>query len=132
MAPKPILDLDTLLRTLADRTRLRLLNLMREHEICVCYFVEALQTSQPKISRHLAYLRRGGLVNARREGLWQHYSITPPSDPALLRVFNSALDAIAAEKDAQRDTARMNRACCNPEKFVKLEPAPSLPKPVSR
>ncbi len=123
MAQKP-LDLDSLLRTLADRTRLRLLNLMRDHEVCVCYFVEALQTSQPKISRHLAYLRRSGLVSARREGLWQHYSIVPPQEPALARVLKEALAAIAQEKDAERDVSRMEKACCNPERFVKLQPAP--------
>ena len=125
------LDLETLLRTLADRTRLRLLNLMREHEVCVCYFVEALATSQPKISRHLAYLRRSGLVNARREGLWQHYSIIRPGDPALAAVLRESLKAIAADREAQRDIERMNRACCAPEKFVKLTPAP-VPSKVSR
>jgi ArsR family transcriptional regulator, arsenate/arsenite/antimonite-responsive transcriptional repressor len=122
--PKPILDLETLLRTLADRTRLRLLNLMREHEVCVCYFVETLQTSQPKISRHLAYLRRSGLVSARREGLWQHYSIVPPSNAAVAGVLRETLNAMATDKEAERDLQRLERACCNPAKFVKLEPAP--------
>ncbi len=121
---KTLLDLETLLRTLADRTRLRLLNLMRDREVCVCYFVEALQTSQPKISRHLAYLRRSGLVSARREGLWQHYSIAPPSDIAVARVLRETLTAFAEDKEAQRDLQRLDKACCNPEKFVKLQPAP--------
>lgn len=121
---KHSLDLDTLLRTLADRTRLRLLNLMRDREVCVCFFVETLQTSQPKISRHLAYLRRSGLVAARREGLWQHYSIIPPADEAVARVLRETLNAMAADKEAARDIQRLDRACCNPTKFVKLTPAP--------
>jgi ArsR family transcriptional regulator len=121
---KHTLDLETLLRTLADRTRLRLLNLMREREVCVCYFVETLQTSQPKISRHLAYLRRSGLVSARREGLWQHYSIVPPTNAAVASVLRETLNAMATDKEAERDLQRLERACCNPAKFVKLEPAP--------
>ncbi len=128
---KRALDLETLLRTLADRTRLRLLNLMRDHEVCVCYFVESLDLSQPKISRHLAYLRRSGLVSARREGLWQHYSILPPADASLARVLRESLNAIREDREAQRDLARMEKACCNPEKFVRLQPAP-LPAKVTR
>ena len=121
---KSQLNLEMLLRTLADRTRLRLLNLMRDREVCVCYFVETLQTSQPKISRHLAYLRKSGLVSARREGLWQHYSIIPPSDPSVAKVLKETLSAMSADKEAQRDLLQLDRACCNPAKFVKLQPAP--------
>ena len=61
-------DMALLFAALSDRTRLRLLNLMDGREVCVCYFVEILGQSQPKISRHLAYLRRAGVVAARREG----------------------------------------------------------------
>src|SRR4051794_38304686 len=124
MATQSSLDLETLLRTLADRTRLRLLNLMRDREVCVCFFVETLQTSQPKISRHLAYLRRSGLVAARREGLWQHYSIIPPADASVAKVLRETLNAMAADKEAERDIQRLDRACCNPMKFVKLLTAP--------
>src|SRR5260370_27922556 len=74
-------DMGTLFRALADRTRLRLLNLMADGEVCVCFFVEVLGTNQPKISRHLAYLRRAGIVAARREGTWMHYRIVTPADP---------------------------------------------------
>ena len=66
-------------QALGDATRLRLLNLMGDQELCVCYFVEILKQAQPKISRHLAYLRRAGIVEARREGKWMHYRITPPA-----------------------------------------------------
>src|SRR4029078_9705609 len=72
---------DLLFSALADRTRLRLLNLMGKDEVCVCYFVEILKTPQPKISRHLAYLRRAGVVEAGREGKWMHYRFVEPLDP---------------------------------------------------
>ena len=65
---------------LGDPTRLRLLNLMRDREVCVTYFIEALSLSQPKISRHLAYLRHAGLVDARRDGKWIHYRISTELD----------------------------------------------------
>src|SRR5215468_3825372 len=81
-------QMDTLFRALADRTRLRLLNLMGQDEVCVCYFVEVLRTPQPNISRHLAYLKRAGVVAARREGKWIHYRIVEPADPHAARVFS--------------------------------------------
>ena len=68
---KPI-NLASLFAALADTTRLRLLNLMAGREVCVCYFVEILRQGQPKISRHLAYLRNTGIVAVRREGKWMH------------------------------------------------------------
>src|SRR5580765_7048183 len=79
--------LDFLFRTLADRTRLRLLNLIADREICVCYFVEILGMSQPKISRHLAYLRRAGIAAARRQGRWMHYRLISPADPAAFSIL---------------------------------------------
>lgn len=123
------MDLETLLRTLADRTRLRLLNLLGDREVCVCYFVHVLKTSQPKISRHLAYLRRSGLVAARREGLWIHYRIVFPRDEAVAQVLRQIIAAFDADSEMQRDRERMEKACCAPESFVRLENVP-LPRPV--
>src|SRR3954468_16323564 len=77
---------------LADKTRLRLLNLMRDGEVCVCFFTEVLGDSQPKISRHLAYLRNAGIVTARRDGKWMHYSISRPSDEGAGRVLSELFD----------------------------------------
>ena len=69
MSDKKLLaEMEILFTALADKTRLRLLNLMRVDEICVCFFVEVLGESQPKISRHLAYLRNAGIVETRRDG----------------------------------------------------------------
>lgn len=59
---------------------MRLLNLMADQEICVCYLVEVMDAPQPKISRHLAYLRRAGIVLARRDGKWMYYKLAIPAD----------------------------------------------------
>lgn len=64
-------------RALSDPTRLRLLSLLKEGEQCVCHLVEVLGVSQPAASRHLAYLRKVGLVTGRKEGLWHYYRLTP-------------------------------------------------------
>ena len=86
--------LDEFFAALADRTRLRLLNLMRDGEVCVCFFAETLHTNNPKISRHLAYLKRAGLVKSRRDGKWMHYSISAPKDPKAAGIFDSLMRAL--------------------------------------
>jgi ArsR family transcriptional regulator, arsenate/arsenite/antimonite-responsive transcriptional repressor len=106
------LDLASIFLALSDRTRLRLLNLMSGGEICVCYFVEILDEPQPKISRHLAYLRRMGLVSARREGKWMHYRINRPAEAELAKVLDAALVAAANDKHLQKDRVALERACC--------------------
>src|SRR5262252_800696 len=85
--------LDKLFRALADPTRLRLLNLMSEQEICVCYFTEVIGAPQPKISRHLAYLRRAGIVAARREGKWMHYKLLMPSDSHAAAILQATVES---------------------------------------
>ena len=122
-------DLALLFAALADRTRLRLLNLMNGSEVCVCYFVEILGQSQPKISRHLAYLRRAGIVAARREGKWMHYRIVVPKHSGAARILSQALATLGEDKAMQADLARFSKACCAPRKLVALENAP-LPIPV--
>src|ERR1041384_1590219 len=99
--------METLFKALADRTRLRLLNLMSAGEVCVCFFVEVLGAGQPKISRHLAYLRRAGVVAARREGKWMHYRIETPADPHAARIFAEVLTWLAEEREMQKDRARL-------------------------
>lgn len=117
-------DLARLFAALADRTRLRLLNLMDGREVCVCYFVEILDHGQPKISRHLAYLRNAGIVSARREGKWMHYRIERPSDPLAASILNTVLTALKSDGQMQADMARLGRACCEPERFAALQGAP--------
>src|SRR5450759_518290 len=96
-------DLVTLFQALGDPTRLRLLNLMAAGDVCVCYFVEILDETQPKISRHLAYLRRAELVSARRDGKWVHYGLVMPSDVAQAAVLETVLGVIARDRRMQRD-----------------------------
>lgn len=98
-----------LLQALGDPTRLRLLNLLRGGEICVCYFVEILGEPQPKVSRHLAYLRRAGVVDVRREGKWMHYKLAPTAHQAVLEAI---LDEIADDRQMRRDRLALERACC--------------------
>ena len=109
---------------LADPTRLRLLNLMNGREVCVCYFVEILKQGQPKISRHLAYLRRAGIVAARREGKWMHYRIKHPADERAASILDATLHSLTSDHAMQADLARLGNACCTPERFVALHGAP--------
>ncbi len=113
-----------LFAALSDRTRLRLLNLMDGREVCVCYFVEILGQSQPKISRHLAYLRRASVVAARREGKWMHYKIVVPSHAGAARILRETLAVIKDEKAMQSDLVRLGKACCAPQRVSALDGAP--------
>ncbi|MGO9776509.1 MAG: ArsR/SmtB family transcription factor [Terracidiphilus sp.] len=119
----PSIDLASLFAALADTTRLRLLNLMVSREVCVCHFVEILGQSQPKISRHLAYLRNAGIVTARREGKWIHYSICPAADASASAVLAAVLAALGNDQQMQADRARLDRVCCVPhdEEFHLLQ-----------
>ncbi len=119
-----IFDKELFFRALADRTRLRLLNLMGTEEVCVCFFVEILKTNQPKISRHLAYLRRAGIVGVRRDGQWVHYRIVEPSDAGAARVLNDVLAWLASDQEMQRDRERLIRVCCAPQLPVSIQGAP--------
>ena len=124
MAKKKEEPMELLFKALADRTRLRLLNLMGAGEVCVCFFVETLGTNQPKISRHLAYLRRAGVVAARREGKWMHYRIATPEDARAARVFAEVLAWLREDREMQRDLSRMTSICCAPQLPVRLQGAP--------
>lgn len=118
------LPIDLLFRALADRTRLRLLNLMAGTEICVCYFVEILKMSQPKISRHLAYLRRAGIVAARRDGRWMHYRLVLPRDAVASSILNQTLSHLRELPEMQADRAKLEVQCCNPRATERLGPVP--------
>lgn len=117
-------ELPLLFAALSDRTRLRLLNLMGGREVCVCYFVEILGQSQPKISRHLAYLRKAGVVAARREGKWMHYRIVVPAHAGAARILRETLAVLQEERAMQADLARLDRACCAAQRILALEGAP--------
>jgi ArsR family transcriptional regulator, arsenate/arsenite/antimonite-responsive transcriptional repressor len=123
-------SLDLLFRALADPTRLRLLNLMADREICVCYFIEILRLGQPKISRHLAYLRRAGIVAARRQGKWMYYRLDPPRDDVAAGILQETLRHLRRDPAMQRDLIKLKSACCSPQKFTLLQRAPQ-PLPIS-
>ncbi len=117
--------METFFLALADKTRLRLLNLMREDEVCVCYFTEVLVESQPKISRHLAYLRNAGIVSARREGKWMNYKIEMPENPFAARVLTDTLEWLKAQNNMREDYDKLAQVCCSVEVPVTIIRAPT-------
>ena len=114
-------DMELFFSALADRTRLRLLNLMSDGEMCVCFFAETLDTNNPKISRHLAYLKRAGLVKARRDGKWMHYSLTPLEDKHASRLLGDLLLAFQDDRQMRLDKNRLKAACCSPTAPVTIQ-----------
>ena len=106
---------DLMFRAFSDRTRLRILNMLRDGELCVCHIVDLLEVPQPKASRHLAYLRRAGLVVARKQGLWSYYRLAP----AKSKFHQKLLDCLGCcfgevpelAKDARRLAGR--KGCCD-------------------
>jgi ArsR family transcriptional regulator, arsenate/arsenite/antimonite-responsive transcriptional repressor len=123
MTRKPRFDMQRFFQALGDNTRLRLLNLMGDQEICVCWFVEILKAPQPKISRHLAYLRNAGIVSARREGKWMHYRIVLPPHIGATQILRQTLDWLKEDKTMQADRARLAGVCGAPAKYA-LDGAP--------
>ena len=121
--------LESAFKAFADPTRLRILGLLAGGEICVCNIHECLGIPQPTASRHLAYLRKKGLVLTRKEGLWVHYKLAPLED-AVMRVLMSAVthclchcDAIATDRKKLEfqtgccctpNMAKANFECCSP------------------
>jgi ArsR family transcriptional regulator, arsenate/arsenite/antimonite-responsive transcriptional repressor len=114
-------DLEKFFVALSDRNRLRLINLMDDDEVCVCFFVEILKMPQPRVSRHLAYLRRAGIVATRREGKWMHYRIVSPADGHAARIFQEVREYLAADREMQQDRARLVKVCCAPALPVPFE-----------
>ena len=106
--------LNVALRALADPTRLRILALLTGGEVCVCHIHHALGIPQPTASRHLAYLRKSGLVEARREGLWVHYGLAKMRDAVLGTLVDTVTHCIGHADTIARDRKRLERAtgCC--------------------
>ena len=129
MAKRTSFDMKRFFQALGDDTRLRLLNLMGEQELCVCYFVEILGQPQPKISRHLAYLRNAGMVSVRRQGTWMHYRIAMPEHTAAAKILRETLAWMKEDRKMQADWLRLVRACCSAQKYTLLQGAPR-PTPI--
>jgi len=107
-------ELASLLAALADPTRLRLVNLIAGGEVCVCHLVDVLGQKQSKVSRHLAHLRKAGVVAARREGTWMHYRLMPQPDPASAGLLRAALEALANLPGSEEERAALARMLCAP------------------
>ena len=119
-----MVSMQTFFTALADRTRRRILNLIREQEICVCFFTEVLEISQPKISRHLAYLRKAEIVSARRDGKWMYYSIVEPEDFYAAQILQDTLDWLKSQERMQQDYDKLTLVCASPNVPVTITRAP--------
>ena len=114
-------DPELFFSALADRTRLRLLNLLRDGEVCVCFFAGTLETNNPKISRHLSYLKRASLVIGRRDGKWMHYSIQRPTDKDAARLFDATMKMLENDDEMKRDRELLTKFCCAPDAPVLIK-----------
>jgi ArsR family transcriptional regulator len=86
--------------------------------------VEILGQSQPKVSRHLAYLRRAGIVASRREGKWMHYKIVVPASRGAAKILSETLAVLSGDKEMLADLNRLNKSCCVPQRASPLDAAP--------
>lgn len=113
---KQLVEMENLFKALADTTRLRILGLLLTGEVCVCDIHESLKIPQPKASRHLAYLRRTGLVGTRRNGLWIHYRLGKLADPVLAAIADAVRHALTHTDTVHRDAERLQKrtGCCVP------------------
>ncbi|HWB00788.1 MAG TPA: metalloregulator ArsR/SmtB family transcription factor [Pirellulales bacterium] len=108
--------IEQVFRALSDRTRLRILNLLRSGELCVCDLVAVLDVPQPTASRHLAYLRGAGLVAARKDGLWHYYRLSPASTTFHKKLLACLADCAQVAPELARDEEHLRAAgrsrCC--------------------
>ena len=113
---KQLKSMDRVLKALADPTRLRILGLLQQDAVCVCHIHDSLKISQPKASRHLAYLRRAGVVSSEKRGLWVYYRLAPQPTPAVQAVLDAAIESTAAMSVTAQDAKRLEREmACAPE-----------------
>jgi len=123
MPADQLTTLEELFKALGDRTRLRILALLAAGEVCVCNIHESLNLPQPTVSRHLASLRRSGLVETRREGVWMHYRLSPPAGRLAASIVDAALHAVGHAPSVGSDRKKLAKvagldvkaaACCEP------------------
>ena len=108
---RPAIDqLESVFKALADKTRLRILALLGNNEVCVCHIHNSLELPQPTVSRHLAYLRRAGLVDVRRDGVWMHYQVARSLAPTAQTVLNAAVEALTTVRTTESDRKQFERA----------------------
>ena len=110
-------NVDAMFRAFSDRTRLRILHVLQGGELCVGDIVAVLQVPQPRISRHLAYLRKANLVLVRKSGLWSHYSLAPAQTPFHRKLLECLAKCFGEVPEVQADSARAAKVkkaggCC--------------------
>ena len=103
-------ELESAYKALADKTRLRILALLGNNEVCVCHLHDSLGLPQPTVSRHLAYLRKSGLVATRRDGVWMHYQVSRALSPLVRGIVGAAIDALRQVPAANQDRRQFQRA----------------------
>src|SRR6478735_4744130 len=103
-------QLEETFKALADKTRLRVLALLGNNEVCVCHIHDSLDLPQPTVSRHLAYLRRSGLVTVRRDGVWMHYRVTTTLEPVVQQVVRAAVNALVEIPTTNQDRKQFERS----------------------
>jgi ArsR family transcriptional regulator len=120
---KQLRSLDRVFKALADPSRVRILGLLSAGEICVCHLHESLKLSQPLVSRHLAYLRRAGLVETRKDGLWVHYRLVPAQDAVTRTLLDAVYHCVGHLLIVGQDGRRLQKktGCC-----ATTQPAPAL------
>jgi ArsR family transcriptional regulator len=109
----PIHSVDRMFRAFSDRTRLRILHLLKDGELCVCDIVRVLNSPQPTVSRHLAYLRKAALVTARREGLWMYYRLAPARNPFHLKLLECLTCCFGDIPELKKDAKRLKQCGCD-------------------
>ena len=123
MATDQLTHLEGLFKALGDRTRLRILALLAAGEVCVCNIHESLSLPQPTVSRHLAHLRKAGLVATRRDGVWMHYRLAPPAEQLAAAIVDAALHAAGHTPPVGSDLKKLAKVagvevktapCCAP------------------
>jgi ArsR family transcriptional regulator len=120
---KHLQTLDRVFKALADPTRVRIIGLLSSSEICVCDIHESLRLPQPLVSRHLAYLRRAGLVETRKEGLWVHYRLASPPDAVTRTLLDAVCHCVGHLTTVSQDGRRLEKktGCC-----ASTQPAPTF------
>lgn len=103
---------NNLLKAFADETRLRILSLLAGGELCVCDIIAVLNAPQPKVSRHLAYLRRHGLVDTKREGQWVYYSLSKPTGSFHKRLLSCLDDGLEEAPIFAKDKKTLSGLDC--------------------
>ena len=109
-------QVDRVLKALADPTRLRIVGLLQTGEVCVCHIHDSLKIPQPKASRHLAYLRRAGVVHAEKRGLWVYYRLAPQPSAVAQTLLDTARQCATHFATSARDRRRLEveTGCCAP------------------